>query len=102
MPRDEPDASTIAPRHDAEAIVLDFVNPIRPGRWSLGGSRQARFDIAESGAGMQTRRSATQSFDHFVQYHVDDLLYVALEKVWVLRGNALYEFGFYHERVSGG
>jgi hypothetical protein len=37
MPRDEPDAAAIAPRHDAEAIVLDFVNPIRPGRWSLGG-----------------------------------------------------------------
>jgi len=42
--------------------------------------------------------STTQSFDHFVQYRVDDFLYVALKKVWVLRGNTLYEFRFYHER----
>jgi len=31
-----------------------------------------------------------------VQYRVDDLLYVALIKVRVLRGDALYEFRFYH------
>ena len=42
--------------------------------------------------------SVTQRFDHFVEYRVDDLLYVALEKVPVLCGNALYEFGFYHGR----
>ena len=36
--------------------------------------------------------SATHGFDHFVQYHGDDLVYVALIKVRVLRGNALYEF----------
>jgi hypothetical protein len=42
--------------------------------------------------------SATQSFDHFVEYRVNDLLYVALKKVRVLRGNALYEFRFYHGR----
>ena len=38
--------------------------------------------------------SATQGVDHFVQYRVDDLIYVALIKVRVLRRNALYEFGF--------
>jgi hypothetical protein len=46
--------------------------------------------------------STTQSFDHFVEYRVDDLLYVAIIKVRVLRGNALYEFRFYHEPASGG
>ena len=30
----------------------------------------------------------------------DDLLYVALKKVRVLRGNAPYEFRFYHRAVS--
>jgi hypothetical protein len=40
--------------------------------------------------------SPTQRFDHRVEYRVDDLLNVALEKVRVLRGNALYELRFYH------
>jgi hypothetical protein len=34
--------------------------------------------------------TAPQSFDDFVQYCGDDLLYVPLKKVRVLRGNALY------------
>jgi hypothetical protein len=34
---DEPDTATIAPRHDAEAVMLDLVQPVRPGRWSLAG-----------------------------------------------------------------
>jgi hypothetical protein len=42
--------------------------------------------------------STTQSVDHFVEYRVDDLLYVAVIKVRVLRRNALYEFGFYHDQ----
>jgi hypothetical protein len=44
---EQPHAGTIASRHYAEAIVLDFVNPIRAGRWSLGRGRQARFDKAD-------------------------------------------------------
>ena len=39
---------------------------------------------------------ATQGFDDFVNYRVDDLLYVLLIKVRVLRDNALHEFRFYH------
>ena len=43
----------IAPRHDAEAVVLDLMQPIRP-RWRpFGGQWQAGFDVA---AGMGTQR----------------------------------------------
>jgi hypothetical protein len=44
--------------------------------------------------------TATQSIDDFVQYRGDDLLYVPRKKVRVLRGNALYEFRFYHGPVT--
>jgi hypothetical protein len=44
--------------------------------------------------------TATQSFDDLVQYRGDDLLYVPLKKMRVLRGNAFYEFRFYHGPVS--
>jgi hypothetical protein len=30
MAGDEPDTGTITPRHDAEAVVLDFMQPTRP------------------------------------------------------------------------
>jgi len=36
--------------------------------------------------------------DNFVEYRADDLVYVALIKMRVLRANALYEFRFYHGR----
>jgi hypothetical protein len=46
---------------------------------------------------------ATQSFDDFVNYRVDDVLYVPLSslcpaeiKVRVLRSDAAYQLGFYH------
>jgi hypothetical protein len=40
--------------------------------------------------------AAIQSFDDFVNYRVDDVLYVPLVKVRVLRSDALYQLGFYH------
>src|SRR6516225_7308479 len=45
-------------------------------------------------------RSSTRSLRRidFVEYRADDLLYVALIKVRILRGNAPYEFRFYHGR----
>ena len=48
---EQPHAGTIAPGHDTKAIVLDFVQPIRPGRWSFGRGRQARFDKANCECG---------------------------------------------------
>jgi hypothetical protein len=47
--------------------------------------------------------SATQSFDDFVKYRVDDVLYVSLVKVRVLRSDAPYQVGFYHiqPRITG-
>ena len=39
---------------------------------------------------------AIQSFDDFVNYRVDDVLYVPLVKVRVLRSDAPYQVGFYH------
>jgi hypothetical protein len=40
----KPHAASIALRQDAEAIVLDFVNPTRPGRRRFGGAGKAGFD----------------------------------------------------------
>jgi hypothetical protein len=34
--RNQPHARTIAPRQNAEAVMLDFVQPTWPGRWPLG------------------------------------------------------------------
>ena len=45
--RDKLHAGSIAPGHDAEAVVFDLVNPAGAGRRSLGGRRQARFDNAQ-------------------------------------------------------
>ena len=42
---------------------------------------------------------ASQSFDDFVNYRVDDVLYVPLVKVRILRSDALYQFGFYHAQT---
>jgi hypothetical protein len=42
--RYEPDDGSIAASHDAESVMLDFVNPIRPCRRFLGRGRQAGFD----------------------------------------------------------
>jgi hypothetical protein len=39
---------------------------------------------------------ATQSFDDFVKYGVDDVRYVSLVKVRVLRSDAPYQVGFWH------
>ena len=54
----EPHSRTVAPRQDAEAIVLDFVNPTGAGRRGLGGRRQTRFDYPQAGAGTLTQRPA--------------------------------------------
>jgi hypothetical protein len=51
---DQPDTGTVTAGHDAEAIVLDFVNPAVPGRWPFGWGRQARIDVAGSAAGTKT------------------------------------------------
>ena len=34
---EEPDAGSVTPSHNAEAVVLDLVNPVSPGRRPLGG-----------------------------------------------------------------
>jgi hypothetical protein len=36
---EQPHAGTIAAGHDAEAVVLNLVNPVRPSRWALGRGR---------------------------------------------------------------
>ena len=51
--RVQPHAVGIAPRDDAEAVVLDLMQPIRPRRRPFGGQWQAGFDMA---AGMGTQR----------------------------------------------
>ena len=44
--RQQPDADRVAPSHQAIAVMLDFVDPVRPGRRALGGRGQARLDEA--------------------------------------------------------
>jgi hypothetical protein len=36
-PRNDTDTGTMAASHDAEAVMLDFVEPARPGRRGLSG-----------------------------------------------------------------
>jgi len=46
--------------------------------------------------------TVAQSVDDLVKYGADDLLYVSLIKVRVLRGNALYKVRFQHgPSISG-
>jgi hypothetical protein len=48
---DQAYAISVAPRHDAEAVVLDLVQPVRTAGRSFGRRRQARLDEADrSGA----------------------------------------------------
>jgi hypothetical protein len=46
----EPHALGVAPRQDAEAVVLDLVQPICAGRRLLGWGWQARLDEADCSA----------------------------------------------------
>jgi hypothetical protein len=46
-PSDQPDAHGVATGHEPEAVVLDFVNPVRAGRRLVGGGRQARLNEAD-------------------------------------------------------
>jgi hypothetical protein len=48
--RVEPHALGVAPRQDAEAVVLDFVEPVRAGRRLLSRRWQAWFDKADRSA----------------------------------------------------
>ena len=41
---DKPDADGIAARHEAVAVVLDLINPVRAGRGLVGRGREAGFD----------------------------------------------------------
>src|SRR5262245_28547657 len=42
----EPDADGVAPRHQAIAVMFDFVNPVKAGRRSFGWGWEAGFDKA--------------------------------------------------------
>jgi hypothetical protein len=43
----EGDASGVALREDAKAVVLNFVKPARPSRWRLGGAGQTQFEALQ-------------------------------------------------------
>ena len=58
MAGDEPDTRTTATGHDAETIMLDFVNPAGPTRRGLGRRGQARLDYPQLKAGTLTQRHA--------------------------------------------
>jgi hypothetical protein len=47
---DQSHARGVAPCQDAEAVVLDLVEPVRAGRRRLGRGRQARLDQADRSA----------------------------------------------------
>ena len=57
---DEPDADRVAPRHEAEAVVLYLVNPVRSARWRFGRGRQTRFDEADQAALTLTNKTMAQ------------------------------------------
>ena len=42
--REQPHAAALAAGHHPIPVVLDFVNPLRAGWWSLGGGWEARRD----------------------------------------------------------
>jgi hypothetical protein len=52
---EQADSHGIAPCHEAIAVVLDLVDPVRPGGRSIGGGRQAGLDEAPMGGGSDTR-----------------------------------------------
>jgi hypothetical protein len=41
------DAAGVAFSEDAKAVVLDFVNPARPGRWFFGRTGQAKCEALQ-------------------------------------------------------
>ena len=53
---EEPHAGSVALRHDAEAVMLDLVNPIPTGRRFIGRAGQAWLDEVGQGAGTRTRQ----------------------------------------------
>jgi hypothetical protein len=54
--RNQPHTGTVPPRQNAEAVMLDFVQPSRAGRWPLGGRWQTRLDYGQAWAGTLTQR----------------------------------------------
>jgi hypothetical protein len=54
MPSEKPDNRTVTPRHDAEAAVLDLMQPTRPAWRAFGWRRQTGLDEADRAASMQT------------------------------------------------
>jgi hypothetical protein len=52
----------MAASHDAEAVMLDFVEPARPGRRRLRGRWQTRFDNAQLWAGTLTQRHNSRRY----------------------------------------
>jgi hypothetical protein len=48
--RNQPHAGTVLPRQNAEAVMLDFVDPARPGGRGLRWRRQTRLDNPEKPA----------------------------------------------------
>ena len=52
------DGFRILARKDAEAVMLDFMKPARPGRRGLRGGGQTRLDDPQTGAGTLTQRHA--------------------------------------------
>jgi hypothetical protein len=43
VPSNQPHARAVAPSHDAEAVVFDLMQPVRPSWRLVGRRRQARF-----------------------------------------------------------
>jgi hypothetical protein len=43
---EEPHTGSITPRHDAEAVMLDFMQPVPPDRRPIGGAGKAGFNDA--------------------------------------------------------
>src|SRR6516165_2007863 len=53
---EQSNTGTVTPRHDTEAVMLEFVQPARAGRRGLSRRRQTRLDDPQTGAGTLTQR----------------------------------------------
>src|SRR5215469_2158466 len=84
---EQPHASGVTARHQPVAVVLDFLNPVRAGRRSVGRGWEAGFDEAER------RQTATRQHG---KNEIPCCMYVAERengtpcKSWITLGTDLY------------
>src|SRR5258705_2106410 len=97
--------AAIPPHHQPIAIVLEFVNPQRAGRWPLRLRRQAWFDKAGghwAGGSWMTGWSVRKGAAHLTQTTDRDQAHnIRLRSHWRLIANVWPEFASSFDRPRG-